>query len=460
MKTAHAEVLMEETPTIRQINRKIAIMILPITVEGILEMISGIISMGMVGRISVMAVSALGISMQITQIIWALLRGLAMGETVYVAHYFGAGKKEEMMYMMQQTLISLIILSIILQILVYFGAEHLLSIFHPKPELLKQATTYMKIVSFGFPFLAVMQAVAGAFQGMGNSKTPMIIAFFMNVINIIVSYTLIFGKFGFSSMGIRGAAVATLLCEFAAASIGLCILFRKAGLLHEYFNRRFFHIDIRQILKIYHVGIQSAMETIFWLLAGIIMTRCIMTFGETTFAAHQLGVQAESVSYMPASGFGIAATAFIGQALGSGNSSLAKRYLHQIMKGAMMVTAVSVAVLLLFPRGMMQLLTNNSEVIRLGAIYLILTGLVQIQQNAAGVLGGAMRGAGYTRTPMIVAGIGLWGIRVPLTLIFTYFFHLSIISIWIIMSIDLTFRFILCYILFKKYDIYKSRLIN
>lgn len=460
MKAANSESLQSDTPTIGEINRKIAIMILPITVEGILEMISGIISMGMVGRISVMAISALGISMQITQIIWALLRGLSMGETVYVAHYYGAKRKSDMLYAIQQTIISVTILSLILSALVFFGAEHLLSIFNPKPELLKQAVSYIKIVSFGFPFLAVMLAVAGAYQGMSNSKTPMLIAFCMDIVNIIAAYLLIFGKGGFSSMGIRGAAAATLLSEFAAALIGLILLFRKKGLLYEFRNRRFFHVDIRQIIKIYRVGIQSAMETIFWLLAGIIMTRCIMTFGETTFAAHQLGVQAESISYMPASGFGIAATAFIGQALGAGNSNLSRRYLHQIMKGALMVTAVSVAVLLLFPKGMMHLLTNNSEVIRLGTIYLILTGLVQMQQNAAGVLGGAMRGAGYTRVPMIVAGIGLWGIRVPLTLIFTYALKFSIVSIWITMSIDLTFRFFLCLILFKKYDIYQSRIIQ
>ncbi len=458
MKKNNSGALQSDIPTIGEINRKIAIMILPITVEGILEMISGIISMGMVGRISVMAVSALGISMQITQIIWALLRGLSMGETVYVAHYFGAGRKQEMIYVMQQTIISVIILSVILSIFTFFGAEHLLAIFNPRQELLIEAVSYIKIVSFGFPFLAIMLAVAGAFQGMSNSKIPMMIALCLDIINIAAAYLLIFGKGVFPSMGIRGAAVAILLSEFAAALIGLALLFRKNGLLYEFRNRRFFRVDIRQIVKIYRIGIQSAMETIFWLLAGIVMTRCIMTFGETTFAAHQLGVQAESISYMPASGFGIAATAFIGQALGAGNRNLSRRYLHQIMKGAMMVTAVSVAVLLLFPKGMMQLLTNNSEVIRLGTIYLILTGLVQLQQNAAGVLGGAMRGAGYTRTPMIVAGIGLWGIRVPLTLIFTYVFELSIVSIWITMSIDLTFRFFLCLILFKKYNIYQSRI--
>ncbi len=447
-------------PPISEINRKIAIMILPITVEGILEMISGIISMGMVGRIDVTAVSALGISMQITSMIWALFRGLAIGETIFVAHYYGAGRKQEMQLVMQQTLVSAIITVFALQAMVFFGAKHLLSIFDPSPELMSQAIIYMKTVSFGFPFLAVMLAVAGAFQGMGNSHIPMMIAFAMDIVNILTGYTLIFGKFGFTPMGVRGAAIAVVLSELTAASIGLIILFRKNGLLHEYWSRRFFGIDLHLILKIYRVGIQSAMETIFWLMAGIIVARSIMTFGETTFAAHQLGVQAESISYMPASGFGVAATAFIGQALGSGNRSLLKLYFRQIMKGALMVTAISSSVLLLFPAWMMRLLTNNSDVIKLGAVYLIITGIVQLPQNASGVLQGAMRGAGYTKITMIIAGIGLWGIRVPLTLLLTYVFHLPIIFIWIVMSIDLTARFVLFLVLFKKYDVFNSRFLS
>ena len=449
----------EEIPSIREINRKITVMILPITVEGILEMISGIISMGMVGRIDVTAVSALGISMQITSMIWALLRGISIGETILVAHYYGADRRQEMRFVMQQTMISVIIAVMFLQAVVFFGAEHLLSIFDPNPELMSQAVIYMRTVSFGFPFLAVMLAVAGAFQGMGNSHIPMLIALAMDVVNILVGYTLIFGKFGFSPMSVRGAALAVVLSEATAALIGLIILFRKKGMLHEYFSRKFFHIDFRLILKIYRVGIQSAMETIFWLMAGIIVARSIMTFGETTFAAHQLGVQAESISYMPASGFGIAATAFVGQALGSGDSSLSRRYFRQIMKGALMVTVVSASVLLLFPKGMMHLLTNNTDVIKLGAIYLIITGLVQMPQNASGVLQGAMRGAGYTKISMIVAGIGLWGIRVPLTLLFTYVLHLPIIAIWIVMSVDLTFRFVLFLVLFRKYDVFSKSLI-
>jgi putative MATE family efflux protein len=447
-------------PHIKEINRKIYTMILPITIEGVLQMIAGIISMGMIGRIDVLAVSALGIGMRITQIIWALFKGITTGATVFVAQYYGAKNHKQMLKVIQQTLLSTIILVIVLQVIVFFEAPRLLLVFNPNQELLHQAVIYMKTVSFGLPFLAVMLVIGGVLQGMGDAKTPMMITFFMNIVNIVVGYVLIFGKLGFDPMGIKGAAIATAVSQLAAAMLGLFILFRGKGLLRGYFNKSFFSFDRHQVSEVYRIGLPSAMESIFWQLTAIILTRAILTFGETAFAAHQLGMQAESISYMPAAGFGIAATAFIGQALGAGNKLLAKTYLKQIFKGAMIITGVSVAILLLLPRGMMALLTNNTEVIRLGAIYLILMGIVQIPQNAAGVLAGAMRGAGYTKVPMIVAGAGLWGIRVPLTLLFTYVFHFSIVAIWIAMSTDLACRFVICYVLFKRYNIYESSLVS
>jgi Na+-driven multidrug efflux pump len=80
---------------IKEINKKILTMIFPITIENILQMVAGIVSMGMIGRIDVLAVSALGISMRITQIVWAIFKGIATGATVFVAQYYGAGERQK-----------------------------------------------------------------------------------------------------------------------------------------------------------------------------------------------------------------------------------------------------------------------------------------------------------------------------------------------------------------------------
>jgi putative MATE family efflux protein len=211
---------------------------------------------------------------------------------------------------------------------------------------------------------------------------------------------------------------------------------------------------------VYTVGAPTAGESLLWQIAAIILTRIIISFGEVAYAAHQMGMQAESISYMPALGFSVAATAFVGQSVGAKDPETGKAYMKECIKGSILITSVSVILLVFFPKLMMGLLTNNKDVINLGMYYLILMGLVQIPQNLAGVFGGALRGAGYTRVPMTVAFAGLWGIRVPLTIIFTYVFKLNIIAIWGAMCADLLLRFILSYFLYKRHDIYSSNLFD
>lgn len=450
-----------ETSTVdgKAIRGKILSLILPITIENILQTMAGFISMGMIGRIDALSVSAIGLSTRITQIVWALFKGITTGASVFVAQAYGAQDFKKLKKVVQQTLLSSLILVVILEILIYINSEKLLSIFSPSPELMSNAVLYLRTVSFGLPFNVIMLVVAGVLQGMGNAKVPMRIAIILNFFNILFSYALIFGNIGFNALGLRGAAISLVMAQFIGASIGLYVLFNKNGVLGSLYNRDFFKLDIKQVTAVYKVGMPTAMESIFWQFSAIILTKVILTFGTVAMASYQLGLQAESLSYMPAAGFGVAATTFIGQALGAKKPKDGKVYLKETMKGSMLITAVSVSILVFMPKLVMSALTNDKEVIELGAKYLFIMGLVQVPQNLSGVLNGALRGAGFTQAPMLVAGVGLWVIRIPASLILTYYFNTDIVVIWIVMAIDLTFRFIFSLCLYKYKNIYKKELL-
>jgi len=210
------------------------------------------------------------------------------------------------------------------------------------------------------------------------------------------------------------------------------------------------------ILKL---GLPTSFETSFWQAASIFITRAILTYGDLAYSAYQLGLQAESISYMPAAGFGIAATTFIGQTLGSKNSELGKRYLNKLIKYTIIITIFAGGVLIIFPKQIMSLLVKDSEVIRIGAMYLFVMGLTQLPQNISGVLNGALRGAGYAKVPMINAGIGLWLIRVPFVWVIANIFKADIIWIWVAIGLDMCWRLLFSYIYFKQKDIFESEVL-
>jgi Na+-driven multidrug efflux pump len=104
----------------------------------------------------------------------------------------------------------------------------------------------------------------------------------------------------------------------------------------------------------------------------------------------------------------------------------------------------------------MRAFSNDPEIIAVGAVYLFIMGLLQIPQNLAGLLNGALRGAGYPKASMVNVGVGLWIVRVPLVLFMTYVMDAGIEWIWLMMGVDLLVRFILAIFTYRRKDIFNS----
>lgn len=438
------------------IRKNILSMTLPITAENILQMTAGVVSMAMVSRIDNVAVGAIGISNILFRIIWAVLKGIATGNSVFVAQSYGAINYLKLKAVSEQAFILAVGISIFFQQLIFWFTEPLLMIFNPSPELLAAGVLYLRVLSWSLPFTAIILLTAGILQGMGNAKIPMIIVAILNGVNIVMSYLLIFGNFYFPKLGLEGAAIAYNISYITAALIGLYVLFSKNGAFSKLSIKLKFKFNSEEIMKLIRFALPTAFEMSFWQFASIIITRAILTYGETAYAAYQLGLQAESISYMPAAGFGIAASTFIGQSVGKKDKNLGRAYLGHLIKISFLVTLFAGGVLIFFPSFIMRALSDDPNVISIGAVYLFVMGLLQIPQNMASLLNGALRGAGYPKAPMINVGAGLWLIRIPLVLLFTYVFDLSIFWIWIAMGVDLLTRFVLAYITFKKKDIFGS----
>lgn len=443
----------------REIKKRVYSMIIPIILENVLELSAGIISAGMIGRLDVTAISTQGVCARLIGILWCIFKGISIGATVLVARAYGANDDDKIRRVSEQTLLSSVIVAFICQFFLVWQSKALLSVFNPSPQIMKAAVVYLRIISWGLIFQAIMIAVTGILQGIGNAKTPMFISIIMNIVNIIVGYLLIFGNLGFSPLGLKGAAIATVAAQIVAALIGIYALYNNKILrFSEVFN--LFRLDFKEIAAIFNVGVPSAFEALFWQFSAILLTRVMLSFGEVPFSAYQLGLQAEGISEMPALGFGVAATTFVGQSLGAMDKELGKRYIEVIKKGGLVVMSIGSVLLICFPHIIMRLLTNDKEVIELGAIYIRLMGIIQIPQNLSRVYNGALKGAGYTKIPMVVAGLGLWGVRIPLSLLLAYVFHMSIIYIWIIICVDQVFRFVLSVVLYRVKDIFGDKEVN
>lgn len=448
---------MEKQHDPKIIRSNVLSMVVPITFENILQMAAGVVSMAFVGRINALAIGAIGLSNILFRISWSLFRGLGVGASAFVARNFGAQDKRKISSVTEQGIVVVILLSIIFQQLLYWKASEILSIFNSSAELLESASMYLKIISWSLPLASIVLFTAGVLQGMGNAKTPMIIVSLLNIVNIIFSYLLIFGNFGFPELGLRGAGYAYNIAHIIAATLSLFFLFKTNLKLKEGSEKEKGGFRKEEIVSLMKYGIPTSFEMAFYQVSAIFITRAILNYGETAYAAYQLGLQAESVSYMPAAGLAIATTAFVGQSLGSNDKKLGKLYLNELLKFSIIITTIAGGALALFPRLIMRGLTDDPQVISIGAVYLIVMGFSQLPQNLSGLYNGALRGSGYPNAPMINTGIGIWCIRIPLIILLSNYSDVGILWIWLSMALDLFFRFVFSYFSFRRKDVFSEK---
>jgi len=434
------------------IRRQIYFLIIPIMLENIFQVSAGLVSSAMIGRLAPSLIASQGIGSRITGVLWCLFKGIGIGATVIIAKTHGEGNMDKCKRTFEQTAITGIVVSIITIILVLFNLLDILSFFTSSRETLTSSSEYIKIVIFSSPFLLIMSVVTAVFQGSGNTKTPMYIAIVVNIVNVILGYLLIYGKFGFPKLSLVGAGISLLISQIAGALLGLYLLYNKRhGLFSSYINNKDrFRIDFNLMKQVYSIGIPAAFESMFWQLSSVVMSKVILSYGEITFASYQLGLQAEILSEMPAVGVGVASTSLTANAIGKRDDVLLKLYTKQLIKTTTIISLFSSLLIIIFPRTFMTFFTNNSEIQSIGVKYLIAMGFIQIPQNLSKVLNGTIRSAGYKNIPMIISFIGIWVIRVPLAMFFAYYLRLDILFIWICMDIDQIFKFILSVIVFKK----------
>jgi putative MATE family efflux protein len=278
----------------------------------------------------------------------------------------------------------------------------------------------------------------------------------MNILNYVFGLILVKGYLGFPAMGLMGAAYALVLSQAASAILGLWFIKKRGGLLENVSFQKFFHFSKDIIKAVYRTGIPSALESLFWQVSAIILIRAILTFGDAAYASYQLGLQAESIAYMPAAGFQVAATAYVGRYLGAKKPDTARIYFKEIVLGALLVSILGGGALVLFPKALLGFMTEDQGLIATGTVYLIICGLAQVPQNIAGVLGGALRGGGYTKMPMYSAFAGLYLVRVPIALLAAYVFDLSINVVFLAIGVDMTVRLLLNSFLYFKTNIYNN----
>jgi MATE family multidrug resistance protein len=279
--------------------------------------------------------------------------------------------------------------------------------------------SYFRIRILGFAFVACEVALASFFQAVGRAVVPMASTIAANIVNVILAYTLVLGHFGFPSLGVAGAATATV-CSLGFQACLLMSLFLSARVHREFGSRHTWRPDLSKARDLFRVGWPSGLSSFFDVAAWSVFTSFIVGgFGAVQLAAHTGALNFMHLSFIPAMGLGMATTPIVGKWLGRGDYRMARRRAITAVKlGIAIMTTVGVT-LAIFGPFLLRAFSEDPEVIRLGHYLLILAAIFAGFDAVNIVLMGALRGAGDTRWVMSALFVGSYAVCLPLAWLFS-----------------------------------------
>lgn len=281
----------------------------------------------------------------------------------------------------------------------------LFSIMHVQADVASVGEQYLGTYLRGMPLIFGFFAVDAAFRASGDTRTPLLLLTASTVLGLILDPVLILGLAGAPALGVRGAALATLVPRGLAFALGVVVLSRRKRALFAWPRRAV-------LVSIARIGAPTAATGVAFSAIYVVLARTTTQFGTPALAALGIGFRVESFVYLLSVGLGAAVAAIVGQSLGAGLPDRARRAGWFGVAFATVPGAIMAGIMILWPERVTSIFTTDPAVVLEAASYLRIAAVSQILLGAEIVLEGAMGGAGYTLVPMAVS-MAITASRVP-----------------------------------------------
>ena len=436
---------------------------IPIMIEQTFVMLLGTCNTMMAGHIGEEAVSAIGMVDSINNMFISFFAALSVGATVVVAQQIGQNKPKRANETAKQAIVSGILVSFVITMLLWIFRIPLVNVLYGSAEELVKidAKLYLEFTLLTYPFIAIEQIANGILRGCGDTKTPMKITIFMNIINIALGYILIFGIHivNLPSFGIGGAAVAIAIARLIGTLLIIIVLVRGSKII-KIKNIFPFKFDNQIQKSIFNIGIPAGMEQVIFNAGKLIVQMFIVTMGTASIAANAIAGSIAIMINVPGNALCLAATTLVGQYVGRNDIKGAKNTLIYLVKFGTFCL-VSLGLLFVPISGLLaSLYTDIPEVIAISSTLIRSNSIALIAWGLSFILSSGLKGAGDTRFTMLTAFIGMWIFRIFAGYILGIVLGLGVLGIWIAMYIDWIVRGTMYFIRLRGNEWLKHRLVD
>ena len=408
----------------------------PVVVAEMSWVTMGTVDILMVRALGPSAIGAVGVGSMLFLALAVFGIGVLLGLDTVIAQSFGAGQRDECHRWFVHGVVMSVMLTIPLTLVAWVAIARL-DLWGFDLTVLNLTEPYLRIVTWSVLPLLLYTAFRRYLQAMGVVKPTMVILLTANLVNVLANWMLIHGNLGAPALGVDGAGWATFISRsYLALGLLSVVVWRDART--DYGLRRVsWVIERSRLRQLLWLGLPAAMQVT--LEVGVFSAASALAgrLAPVALAAHQITLNMASFTFMVPLGLASAAAVRVGHAVGRQDTYGANQAGWTAVMLGVFCMAFASAIFLLIPSRLMGLFTVDLTVVDLGVTLLFVAAIFQIFDGLQGVLTGALRGIGDTRTPMFLNLAGHWAFGLPLGYTICFVLGYGVVGLWIGLSAGL-----------------------
>lgn len=408
---------------------------IPATLENILQTLVGFIDTLMIAQLGLLAVSAVGLANSILAVYLAVFIAITIGTTSLVSRYLGARNVSEAKNIVIQSVNIAVTTGLVFGVLTLLGGPLMLRLMGADPQTLELSKQFLLIVG-GFSIITALNTVFGSvLRASGDTKTPLIVNGFINILNVVLDFILIFGFGPIPALGVVGTAIGTVVSKM----IGLVWLYLKVQQSEVGFSPSEF-FKPQSYNKMIMLVIPATLERLVMRVGQVVYFGLIVSLSTQTYAAHMIAGNIESFTYMPSLGMGVAVTTLVGNYVGRQDLEGAKEIIKRSVLISMIVMTSLGLLVGLFSPWISLLFTNDTGAIQRIVVALRIDMFIQPVLAIQLMMTSSLQAMGDTKSPLYSTLIGMWLLRVIGVYLLATTLGWDIAGVWIAILIDITLR--------------------
>ena len=342
------------------------------------------------------ALAAVGCTGPVINALVSVFIGLSTGSTVVIAQYFGAKDARKLSEAVHTTILLTLATCVLLTVVGVLATPAMLRMMQTPEDVFAQAAEYLRIFFCGITGVHLYNSCAAILRAVGDSTRPLYLLIFCTMTNTVLDVLFT----GFLGMGIAGAAWATVISQFLSAILVMRLLLRTDAAYKVELSK--LRVDLPILKKICVIGIPSAIQMGITSLSNVFVQSYVNRFASTILAGWTAYNRVDSFAMLPMMSLSTSITTFIGQNLGAGNLDRAKKAVRIGVVMGLVTMTILLTPLMLFAPQLTRLFNSDAEVIRYGSWFIRVISPFYLAFAINQVYLGALRGAGNTRSSMII----------------------------------------------------------